>query len=122
MPEGGITKALLWTYLAVIVILAVAPIGGGINRITVFSLRADYLVHMVLFVPWALLGLATKKQEPLWLGMGVLMAAGSESLQYLLTYRAYNVNDLLANMIGVAAGYVVFIPVLRRRVEGPQEA
>lgn len=108
---------LLRVYLVGIVVLALVPTGGmNMSSVTVLSLRADYLAHVVLYVPWAFLGLAARKREPLWFALGVLLAAGSEGLHHLLDYRTYNVNDLLANMIGVAAGYAAYIPVLRRRV------
>ncbi|MBN1227066.1 MAG: hypothetical protein JXA79_08735 [Deltaproteobacteria bacterium] len=35
-----------------------------------------------------------------------MFAQGTEGIQYLLPYRAYNVNDLLANSIGITLGAV----------------
>ena len=35
---------------------------------------------------------------------GLLMAFATEGVQYCLIYRAYNINDLLANFLGVLLG------------------
>jgi glycopeptide antibiotics resistance protein len=51
-----------------------------------------------------------------WLLLGFLFAAGSEALQYLLPYRAYNVNDLLANMLGILVGFsLLFLINIRKK-------
>jgi glycopeptide antibiotics resistance protein len=44
-----------------------------------------------------------------WLVVGVLFALSTEAIQYLLPYRAFNINDLLANGFGVILGFVFFI-------------
>jgi VanZ family protein len=36
-----------------------------------------------------------------WLIIGVLFAFAMEAVQYFLPYRAFNINDLLANGLGV---------------------
>ena len=33
----------------------------------------------------------------------------AEGIQYFISWRAYNINDLLANLMGVVAGCVVFL-------------
>lgn len=38
------------------------------------------------------------------IGAGLLMAFATEGVQYFLTYRSYNVNDLLSNFLGVLLG------------------
>ncbi len=40
-------------------------------------------------------------QQLSWLLTGLFFAAGTEGLQYFLPWRAFNVNDLLANGLGV---------------------
>ena len=51
-----------------------------------------------------------------WLLLCLLFAAGSEGLQYLLPWRAYNVNDLLANMMGILLGFsLLFLFNIRQK-------
>ena len=53
-----------------------------------------------------------------WLLLGLLFAAGSEVLQYLLPWRAYNVNDLLANMLGILVGFtLLFLFNIRQKTQ-----
>jgi glycopeptide antibiotics resistance protein len=54
----------------------------------------------------------------LMISAGLLMAFATEGVQYFLTYRTYNINDLLSNFLGVLAGtFVLFIltPNLSRK-------
>jgi VanZ family protein len=87
-----------------------APTGG---------LRVDWLVHFAVFgaVVW------TGRQAGLpggWLvALAALHAPGSEAVQaWLLPDRSGNPSDVLADLVGVAAGAVV---PLRRRVPLPQD-
>jgi len=45
----------------------------------------------------------------LYILLGLLFATANEAVQFLLPYRAFNINDLLANGLGVMLGSVVFI-------------
>ena len=80
-----------------------------LTHTTVIHLRLDYLLHARMFMPLA----------PLWrLGFprhslrriipaGLALAIGLEGVQYLLPYRAWNVNDAIGNGAGV-----LFSPLL----------
>jgi len=46
-----------------------------------------------------------------WFVWGLLYAGCTEGIQYLIPYRSFNVSDMLANIIGVVVGFVVFIPL-----------
>lgn len=48
-------------------------------------------------------------QQLSWLLTGLLFASTTEGLQYFLPYRAFNINDLLANLLGVMLGFAVLI-------------
>ena len=45
-------------YILLIVLLHMVPLGGGsvVNRIAVGGLRADYILHALVFLPWMGLG------------------------------------------------------------------
>jgi len=91
--------------------LATLPINsaGELNDITILHFRGDYFLHVLMFVPWLLFFPAIKINLWLWFLCGILFASFSEAIQYLLPYRAFNVNDLLANIIGIFIGSVVVI-------------
>ena len=125
-----------WLYISLTALLILLPLGNGaLNNITILQLRGDYFFHILMFLPWAFFRKAeAPKSTPqtrtpaahslippfshsiIWLLFGLLFAAGSEALQYLLPYRAYNVNDLIANMLGVLLGFtLLFLINIRKR-------
>ena len=38
--------------------------------------------------------------------LGILLALSAEGVQYFLPYRAFNVNDMISNLIGMGVGGV----------------
>ncbi len=106
-----IYKNLLILYLIAVFLMVIAPLGGfstALNNITVISFRLDYLLHALMFLPLMVLWHLGFPHHPLWLILvgGILIAASMEGLQYLLPYRAYNVNDMLGNGAGALMGWV----------------
>ncbi len=112
-----IIKYLFIFYLIGVAIVSILPIGGmstAMNEVDVLSIRLDYLMHALVFIPlvplWRLVG----PQAPWWLMIvaGLLLAAATEAVQLYLPYRAYNINDMLGNIAGVAIGAIIalFIP------------
>jgi len=83
------------------------PINSAGENITILRFRGDYFLHALMFVPWAFFRPSFRFSNGTWLLLGLLFAAGSEGLQYLLPYRAYNVNVLLANALGILAGFLL---------------
>ena len=85
----------------------------------IFGLRADHLLHasVYLLCPlflWDLYGRlgAQGQRWAVWataVGVGLL----TESVQYLLPYRGYDVNDLVANTLGVTLGWLAILIVRR---------
>jgi glycopeptide antibiotics resistance protein len=113
-------KLLFYSYTVILILISVLPInssGSSINHIFVVSIRLDYLLHFAIFIPWVFLlqkitqlNLRSVPAKTLgWLVVGVLFALSTEAIQYLLPYRAFNINDLLANGFGVILGFVFFI-------------
>ena len=110
---------LFYTYTVLLIVVAVLPLGGdnAINNMFVISIRMDYILHFVIFLPWVFLlrmvSNKTFKTAPYktvtLILLGVLFAFSTEFVQYFLTYRAFNINDLLANGLGVVMGSVVFL-------------
>lgn len=113
-------KWLLSSYLIIILLLVILPLNTSseLNNITILQLRGDYFFHILMFLPWAFFRQATAFKILPWLMLGLLFAAGTEGLQYLLPWRAFNVNDLLANGLGVLLGFLIvslfFVKSLKR--------
>jgi VanZ family protein len=112
-------KQLFIVYTVILVLLAVLPInssGNSINHTYVVSIRLDYVLHFAIFIPWMVLlwrltGNGFRKdtgKAVLWILLALLFAMANEAVQYFLPYRAFNINDLIANGVGVLLGAVVF--------------
>lgn len=115
-------------YFAVLAFLMWAPLNGvGIPLDNyILGLRADHLIHASVFIPCTLflMDLFGRKGWPTWLtavGIGLL----TEGVQYLLPYRGFDVNDMVANTLGVTLGWVAILlvrRVVRRRRQYPAHA
>lgn len=94
-------------YILLLMALMWLPLGGmGIPMNNfVLGIRIDHLYHAAVYLP------AVGLLSPLWgrhllftwLGC-LLLCIVTESVQWLLPYRGFDINDLLANMIGVSLG------------------
>ena len=56
-----------------------------------------------------------QSQQLSWLLTGLLFASTTEGLQYFLPYRAFNINDLLANLLGVMVGFALVLLISIRK-------
>jgi glycopeptide antibiotics resistance protein len=117
------TKSGSWflLYLLFLVLMTVLPLNGSssahLNDIYVVNIRLDFLIHSILFIPWIFLYTVSFRpagvsEKLLMIAAGLLMAFATEGVQYFLTYRSYNINDLLSNFLGVLLGCIAlfFIP------------
>lgn len=102
---------LFWFYLFSIFLLSILPINVNqeLNHITLLQVRGDYFIHAVSFLPWFFFYRVFRVRQILWLGIGLLFASLAEGVQYLLPYRAFNINDLLANLLGIGAGWLLVL-------------
>lgn len=103
-------------YFGALAILMWAPLNGlGVPLDNyIFGLRADHLLHASVYIPCTLFLMDLFKGSRLlpWF-MAVAIGLLTEAVQYLLPYRGYDVNDLIANALGVTLGWVV-INVVRK--------
>lgn len=104
-------------YILLLVTSMVAYLGDtGIERVDVIGFRGDYVVHLLVYMPWMTCGdvILRKRFNTLgWYFMGVVAVVGLEVLQAIIPYRGYNINDLIAGVIGVTLSWGVWM-VLRR--------
>lgn len=103
-------KWLFSTYIIVIILLIALPLktSSELNNITILQLRGDYFFHILLFLPWMFFKKAFNIRLLVWLLLGLFFASATEGLQYLLLWRAFNVNDMLANVLGILVGFLVY--------------
>lgn len=104
-------------YFASLSALMWAPLNGigiPLNNF-VFGLRLDHLLHASVFLlcPFFLLDSLNKRR---WLILIVAWMVGicTESVQYLLPWRGFDINDLAANFIGCFLGWLMLAPYFRR--------
>jgi len=115
-----VRKVFLFIYVVGMLILVVLPLNDTkasfLSDTYVVKLRLDYLVHVIVFLPFILLVKLSYSMDLLkGLLLGLVFAGICEGIQYLLPYRSFNVNDLIANVIGIIVGIVlVWRPVYGR--------
>ena len=101
-----------WLYLAALLLLMWLPLGGIPLENFVLGIRLDHLIHASVYLPCAFffcdLRLGGKRRcNGRLLAACLLLAAITETVQYLLPYRGFDINDLVANFLGVTLGWVV---------------
>lgn len=107
-------------YSVLILLLVTLPINGEdqvlgqLNDNYVLQIRYDYISHTLLFIPWTMLvwwswnlRLKSSNGRMAWFAASLGFAAFCEYIQLPLTYRTFNVNDLMANLLGVLLGFLV---------------
>ena len=115
-------KLITWFYLLVLVLGSVLPINSGsspsLNNTYLVDIRSDYLVHVLVLLPLPLfLSLSLRTTNGLWVRVilfGALAVVFCEGIQMLIPYRAFNINDMLANGVGALIGLVPAVLVWRR--------
>lgn len=125
MNNRNRTKHLFWLWLILLLLLNVLPISFGtgsdaekLSGKKVFSLRLDYLLHSLTFLPFAGIWLLGKRQGVRWFerfealrfSLIVFVAAiGFELLQRFTPWRTFNWVDMAYNVIGAACSVLVIV-------------
>ena len=99
-------RTLSLIYFAVLLLLMWLPLNGVVALDNfVFGLRADHLLHATVYLPCFFFLQKMSAWPKSWSYIGSLcIGVITESVQYMLPYRGFDVNDLLANVIGVTVG------------------
>ena len=105
-------------YFVVLAVLMWAPLNGlGIALDSfVFGLRLDHLLHGLIFIlcPFFLGDFLNWRKWHMLL-LAVVIGIFTEFVQYLLPFRGFDVNDLVANTVGCFLGWLAILPIVRRR-------
>ena len=112
-------KCVILFYLAGVIIVHAVPTGGqvSLSDVDVSGFRASDLVHVVVFLPWGLLGFGYVFRRPrgvwlrglAWIFLGGVIGVVAESVQYWIPYRSFNPSDMMFNLAGVLLGSVVLL-------------
>ena len=121
MKSLVIMRWLTSVYIIILFVAAVVPLNSGsivLNNNYTMHIRWDYLLHVIVYLPMPfLMGFSQKKRELLWIRViviSLLITALFEAVQLVVPYRAFNINDMLANALGVLIGLLPAILVWRR--------
>ena len=115
-------------YIAVLTALHLIPTGESLalDQVQLYSFRADYLAHTLVFMPYMLLvwlhlkekritGRARLRAALPWFAGGLALASVLEGVHYWWPYRSFNITDLLFGLLGICAGAAIF--ALRHRLD-----
>ena len=102
--------------VSVLIIIAVLTPGGNLPDVRIGGY--DKLIHMAMFLVWALAVLYDFGTKPfarrfLFLCIGVAFSALTEILQIMIEGRSFDVNDVIADILGLIIGLLAGGPVVR---------
>lgn len=85
-----------------------------LNKIKLFAIRLDYVLHFLLFIPWMNLAYwrwaKSDKSKTVFLlvfSAGLFLAGISEMIQLFVPSRSFSVNDMAANSLGIVVGALI---------------
>jgi VanZ family protein len=109
-------------YIFFIFLLVVLPINSqqniALNNNYIVHIRLDHLLHSILFIPWFWISYRIRNHPVLLsIALGLAIAVLAEGIQYFLPYRAFNINDMISNIIGIALSLPLYasLPKILKR-------
>ena len=98
--------------LGVLVLHGMPFVGIDVEEVEFGPVKAAYLVHLSMFVPWGMLGLPYICRRVggrfirgcSWMALGMAFAVFAEGTQYFIPYRSFSFLDLFCNLTGVFLG------------------
>ncbi|MBP9990172.1 MAG: VanZ family protein [Bacteroidales bacterium] len=115
-------KARRWEaplYFIMLAILMWAPLNGlGIPMDNfIFGIRIDHLYHASIYLFCAFFWQDwLNRNMKLVLLLAILTGIVTEFVQYLLPYRGFDINDLIANILGATIGWFALWMHLKKRI------
>lgn len=106
-------------YILVLILLSILPLGSPVMHFDNFNfeLRLDYIIHCLLYTPWIFLAANSTKMKMISVIIfGVLIGLFTEMIQYFLSYRSFNINDLFANVLGILLGLILLLPRISNNI------
>jgi glycopeptide antibiotics resistance protein len=96
----------------ILILVSILPLNGTnslLNNNYTISIRWDYLVHALLYIPlFPLLSFKKGKHGIIKIILfSIILAISMEAIQYIIPWRTFNVNDMFSNILGVVIGFVL---------------
>ncbi len=106
------------TYIIILILLTILPINGTsstLNNTYTFNIRWDYIIHALVYIPLIpLLSFYKQSSRPIASSktlaiilISIFIAITLESIQYIIPWRTFNINDMFSNVLGVGIGFVL---------------
>lgn len=103
-------------YFLTLLLLYIVPLEGGLrlNRYNFSGFRLDHIIHALVFIPTAFVIAPIFLRQTQFrvfkiVALSFILAALFETTHLLVSYRAFTIEDLLSNLIGVAVGCGLFV-------------
>lgn len=111
------SKYRVLSYVGLLLLGSVIPLGSVASDILMdnytLDIRWDYLLHALVYLPLPfILVIGRLVRSRVVFGsvvLSMLIPALFEILQMAIPYRNFNINDLIANCLGVVLGWVVVV-------------
>ena len=102
--------------VSLLIIIAVLVPGGNLPDVSIGGY--DKLIHMLMFLGWALVvqydfGTAPFTRLLLYLASGILFSILTEVLQIMVEGRSFDIYDMIADIIGLILGLLIGGPVVK---------
>ena len=106
---------LLTAFVSVLIVIAVLIPGSQLPNVSIGGY--DKLIHIIMFLTWALAVRFDYDSQPFRYAFGFLLglifSAFTELLQILVEGRSFDINDMAADAIGLIIGFAISGPVVR---------
>ncbi|MEX1193368.1 MAG: DUF354 domain-containing protein [Brumimicrobium sp.] len=103
-------------YFLTLFLLYIIPLENGmrLNRYNYSGFRLDHLIHALVFIPTAFVIAPIFLRQTQFrvikiIALSFMIAALFETTHLLVSYRAFTIEDLLSNLLGVTIGSVLFL-------------
>ena len=102
--------------VSIVIITAVLIPGGNLPDVSIGGY--DKLVHLGMFLVWALavqydFGTEPVARRVIFLVAGLVFSTVTEVLQIVVEGRSFDVYDMIADMIGLITGLLIGGPIVR---------
>lgn len=106
-------RRLLVFSVCLITVASVIPYGSAASTVSVVSVGLDKILHFMGFACVILFSFGSSKAFSFWYGMRaviyvLIFGVSIEFVQYFIHYRTFNPADILANLIGMLVGVLLW--------------
>ena len=102
-------------FVSVLIIIAVLIPGSNLPDVSIGGY--DKVIHIAMFIAWALAVRFDYNRQPFHYALvfliGIIFSAFTEVLQILVEGRSFDIYDMAADAIGLVIGLAISGPVIR---------